>query len=267
MGEMTSRTVLLTGAAGTIGSAIRPALRARHREVRLLDMRLPPDPQPGETAVVASILDPAALEVAASGADCIVHLAGIPQDDAWPALRAANIDGTLNVFEAARHQGVRRVVFASSHHVIAFRELGTHVAIDAEFRPSGLYGATKVFGEALGGLYAAKYGIEVVCLRIAAFQPQPHNHRELLLWISPRDMAQLVLRSIEADSIGFLTVFGVSNNTRNPYERAGWEQLGYRPEDDSEHWVRTAPDLMGHPTQASDRYYGGEACLRHPVER
>jgi uronate dehydrogenase len=263
---MTSRTVLLTGAAGAIGNAIRPALRARHREVRLLDIRPPPDPQPGERLVLSDITDPAALEAAASGADCIVHLAGIPQDDAWPALRDANIDGTLNVFEAARRQGVRRVVFASSHHVIAFRELGTPVESDAELRPSGLYGATKAFGEALGRLYAAKHGIEVVCLRIAAFQLQPHDHRQLLLWISPRDMAQLVLRSIEAEPISFLTVFGVSNNTRNPYDRAGWEQLGYRPEDDSERWVGTSPDLMGHPTRASDRYYGGEACLRGPVE-
>jgi hypothetical protein len=84
---------------------------------------------------------------------------------------------------------------------------------------------------------------------------------ELLLWISPRDMAQLVLRSIEADSMGFLTAFGVSNNTPNPYERAGWEQLGYRPEDDLERWVRTTPDLMGHPTRASDPASRTSPCL------
>ena len=259
---MTSgQTIMLTGAAGAIGTAVRPALRARYREVRLLDLRPPPDLQPGEVARIADITDPIALEFAAAGADCIVHLAGIAQDDAWPKLREANIDGTLNVFEAARRQGVRRVVFASSHHVIAFRELGTPVAIDAELRPSGLYGVSKACCEALARLYAVKHGIEVVCLRIAAFQPQPQDHRQLLLWISPRDTTQLVLRSIEGKPIGFLTVFGVSDNTRNPYDRAGWDLLGYAPEDDSERWLGTSPDLMGHPTKPTDRYYGGGACL------
>jgi uronate dehydrogenase len=261
----TDRKILLTGACGVIGTAIRSALRARYSEVRLLDMHHLSDPQPGETPIVADIGNKAALKAAAAGVDSIVHLAGIAQDDAWPALRNANIDGTLNVFEVARMQSVRRVVFASSHHVVGFTEVGTKVPIDAELRPSGLYGVTKAFGEAVGRLYAIKHGIEVVCLRIAAFQPQPHDHRQLMIWISPPDMAQLVIRSVEAKPIDFLTVFGVSANTRNPYDRAGWDLLGYVPQDDSERWVGSSPDLMGKPTQESDRYYGGNACLRDPV--
>lgn len=263
---MTSdRKILLTGACGAIATAIRPALRARYSEVRLLDMRHLSDPQAGEMPIVADIGDKVALGAAAAGVDSIVHLAGIAQDETWPALRNANIDGTLNVFEVARVQGVRRVVFASSHHVIGFTELGAYVPIDAELRPSGLYGVTKAFGEALGRLYAMKHGIEVVCLRIAAFQPQPRDHRQLMIWISPRDMAQLVLRSIEAGPIRFLTVFGVSANSRNPYDKAGWDRLGYVPTDDSEQWLGSSPDLLGNPTQESDRYYGGNACLRDPV--
>ena len=262
-----ARTVLLTGAAGAIGTAIRPALRERCRELRLLDRRAPAAPQPGERVVLADITDPAALDAAADSVDCIVHLAGIAQDDTWPALRAANVDGTLNVFEAARRRGVRRVVFASSHHVVAFRPLGERVAIDAELRPTGLYGVTKAFGEALGRLYSVKHGIEVVCLRIAAFQPEPRDHRQLLLWISPRDMAQLAVRSVEAEPVDFLTVFGVSNNARNPYDRAGWDRLGYAPQDDAERWIGSSPDLLGRATKETDRFYGGEACLHGPVER
>jgi uronate dehydrogenase len=195
-----------------------------------------------------------------------VHLAGIAQEDAWPVIRDVNVEGTYNVFEAARMAGVPRVIFASSHHAVGFTRLGDHVAIDSELRPTGIYGVSKIFGEAVGRLYALKFGMSVICLRIAAFQPQPHDHRQLLLWISPRDMAQLTIRSIDAAGISFLTVFGVSGNQRNPYDRAGWDVLGYVPQDDAERFLGTSPDLMGRPTLASDRFHGGDVCLDGLVE-
>jgi uronate dehydrogenase len=163
--------------------------------------------------------------------------------------------------------GVPRVIFASSHHAVGFTRLGDHVPIDSELRPTGIYGVSKVLGEALGRLYTLKYGISVICLRIAAFQPQPHDHRQLLLWISPRDMAQLTIRSIDVAGVSFLTVFGVSGNKRNPYDRAGWDVLGYVPQDDAERFLGTTPDLMGRPTLPSDRFHGGDVCLDGLVER
>ncbi len=115
----------------------------------------------------------------------------------------------LQCHGSCRARGVRRLVFASSHQVSAFIEIGTPVALDAPYRPTGLYGISKAFGETLGRLYAIKFGLSVICLRIAAFQPQPRDHRQLLIWISPRDMAQLTVRTLEApDDVRFLAVFG-----------------------------------------------------------
>ena len=193
----------MTGAAGVIGTAIRPYLLERYRSVRLLDHRDIPLPQSGEDIVVADIRSAEAMELAMQGIDCVIHLAGIPKDDTWPALRDANIDGVHALFEAARRSNLRRVVLASSHHTIAFTPLGEFVSIDSELRPTGLYGVTKAFGEAMGRLYSLKHGLEVICLRIGAFQPVPQDHRQLFTWISPRDMAQLTIRSVDAEGVSF----------------------------------------------------------------
>jgi uronate dehydrogenase len=257
------KTILLTGAAGKIGSAIRPVLRREYARVRLLDIRPATEPLESEEAIVADIRSPDAMHEAMRDVDSVVHLAGIPDEAEWRVIRDANIDGTFNVMEAARARGVGRVVFASSHHVSALVEIGSPVALDAPYRPTGLYGVSKAFGETLGRLYAMKFGLSVICLRIAAFQPQPRDHRQLLLWISPRDMAQLTVRALEApDDVRFLAVFGVSGNDRNPYDRAGWDLLAYAPQDNSERFLGSSPGLQGHPVLPSDFYLGGELCVR-----
>lgn len=262
-----TKTVLLTGAAGAIGSAIRPHLLAKYGNLRLFDLKPVADRQPGEDAIVGDLRSPTQLRQALEGVDCVMHLAGVPREDAWPLIRDMNIEGTYNLFEAARLAGVPRVVYASSHHTIAFTPFGHRVPVDAEPRPTGLYGVSKLFGEALGRLYSLKFGLSVICLRIAAFRAEPHEHRHLSLWISPRDIAQLTIRSIDVDDVPFLTVFGVSANARNPYDRAGWDVLGYVPDDDAERYVGTVPDPASDPGRSPDRFYGGQVCLDGLVER
>src|ERR1017187_4308200 len=126
--------VLVTGAAGQIASAIRPILRSRYRSIRLADVNPVADPQPGEEVVAADICSLPAMTAAMDGVRRVVHLAAIPDEDAWPRIRDTNIDGTFNVFEAARITGAARMVYASSHHVIAFTETGNRVPIDAGYR-------------------------------------------------------------------------------------------------------------------------------------
>lgn len=260
---MKEKTILVTGAAGNIGSAIRPLLRAQYARVRLVDIKPAAEPRDGEECITADIRSPGAIHEAMRGVDGVVHLAGIPDEDEWHAIRDVNIDGTFNVMEAARARDVRRLVFASSHHVSAFAETGTRVALENPYRPTGLYAVSKAFGETLGRLYALKFGLSVICLRIAAFQPQPRDHRQLLIWISPRDMAQLTVRALEApDSVRFLSVFGVSGNDRNPYDRSGWDLLGYQPEDNSERFFGSSPGLEGRPVLQSDFWLGGNLCVR-----
>jgi uronate dehydrogenase len=262
---VTASKVLVTGAAGVIGKAVRPALRGRYDEVRLVDRVAIVDTAANERPIQADIRDIDAMAAAMDGVDCVLHLAAIPDEAAWHRIRDANIDGTFSVFEAAHRAGVVRVVFASSHHVSGFRPLGEPVAIASEPRPSSLYGVSKVFGEALARMYFDKFGISFVCLRIAAYAERPTDYRQLLLWISPRDTAQLCVRAIDATGIGFLTVFGTSANTRGTYDRAGWDRLGYQPEDDSDHSLGQSSPPSDRPLGSADRYCGGITCLE-PVK-
>lgn len=258
---MSPSCILITGAAGVIGSAIRPVLAARYPELRLLDRVMITKHGPNERVIQADIRSVHALVAAMSGVDCVLHLAAIPDEDTWPRIRDANIEGTYGVFEAARRSGVKRVVFASSHHVVGFGKLGEPVAISAEPRPSGLYGVSKLFGEALARLYSDKHGLSVICLRIAAYAVEPHSYRHLLLWISPRDTAELCRCAIESPGIRFMVVFGTSNNRRATYDRSGWDALGYRPIDDAEAFLGKLPQLTDRPTEPGDRFNGGETSV------
>jgi uronate dehydrogenase len=253
--------VLLTGASGIIGRAVRPVLRSRCDEIRLVDRVAITDAAANERPIEGDIRDLDAMTTAMDGVGCVLHLAAIPDEAPWQRIRDMNIDGTFAVFEAARRAGVARVVFASSHHVSGFRPLGDPVAVADEPRPSSLYGVSKVFGEALARMYFDKFGVSFVCLRIAAYAERPTDYRQLLLWISPRDTAQLCMRALVAPGIGFLTVFGTSANTRGTYDRAGWDRLGYRPEDDSEHFLGRPAPPSDRPIGAADRYCGGITCL------
>jgi uronate dehydrogenase len=239
------RRILITGAAGNIGRCLREGLRGRYPAIRLSDV-VPLEPaRDGEELAPADLTDMAALAAAMEGVDCVVHLGAVSVEDAWEKILPANIAGTWNVFEAARRNGVRRIVYASSHHAIGFYRRARSVDRSVPPRPDGAYGVSKVFGEAVGRLYADKHGMTVACLRIGAFQPKPRDRRLLKVWLSPHDAVQLVTRCIEAPDYHFLVVYGVSNNTRCQYLNTGIEFLGYRPEDNAEDYaaeIERAPD-------------------------
>jgi uronate dehydrogenase len=239
------RRILITGAAGNIGRCLREGLRGRYPVIRLSDVKALEPARDGEELAPADLTDMDALLQAMDGVDCVVHLGAVSVEDAWEKILPANIAGTWNVFEAARRKGVRRVVYASSHHAIGFYRRARSVDRGVPPRPDGAYGVSKVFGEAVGRLYADKHGMTVACLRIGAFQPKPRDRRILKVWLSPRDAVQLVTRCIEAPDFHFLVVYGVSNNTRCQYLNTGIEFLGYRPEDNAEDYaaeIERAPD-------------------------
>jgi uronate dehydrogenase len=156
----------------------------------------------------------------------------------WEQILEANIVGCYNVFEAARRNGIKRVVFASSSHVLGFHRRKDVIDHRAELRPDSRYGVSKVFGEALARLYVDKYGLEVCCLRIGTVQPVPTDKRRLSLWLSPRDLAQLVSIGVEHSAIKFEVVYGVSGNKRSFYDNSNATRLGYRPQDDSERYAK-----------------------------
>ena len=195
--------VLITGAAGGIGSVLREGLRGAYPVLRLSDIAPLGEAQPGEELDAADIRDGAQVEAAMEGVDAVVHLGAVSVEDAWEPIHEMNFVGTYNVFEAARRQGVKRIVFASSNHAIGYYRRTQRIGPDVPLRPDSRYGLSKMFGEGLGRLYADKHGIGCVCLRIGSFQPEPQNVRHLSTWISYRDMVHLVRRCLDAPDVHF----------------------------------------------------------------
>src|SRR4051812_9152317 len=241
-------TILLTGAAGSIGASLRERLPAFGWTVRPFDRARTPG------GVVGDIRSAADLDAALEGVGAIAHFAGQPTEAPWAVLRAANIDGMVQVFEAARRAGVRRVVYASSNHAVGFTPVAEELRPDLAPRPDTLYGVTKVFGEALGRYYVDRYGMQVACLRIGTFEDRPRHLRSLSTWLSPADCARLVDACLRSTALRYAIVWGVSANTRRTWSLDEGYRLGYLPVDDAERFAGSLPDAEAHP---SDAFVGG----------
>jgi uronate dehydrogenase len=241
------RRVLLTGAAGRIASAVRPELRSLAGEVVLTDRVAVDDVAAGERFVRAELPDPAPWGELAAGCDAVVHLGAVPDESAFDVLAGPNLHGAFHVLDAARRAGVRRVVLASSGRATGFYRVGERLDGEATPRPDGLYAATKAFAEALGRMYADKFGLEVVALRIGTFLERPTTERDLSTWLSPGDARRLVRAALTGPVDGFLAVYGVSAN-----QRAWWDlppALGYMPQDDAEAYADEVVPGDGIPFQ------------------
>jgi uronate dehydrogenase len=249
------KTILITGAAGDVGTHLRRELAGRYK-LRLSDLR-PLKPAKGEKFAHADISNMAHALRITRGVDAIVHLGGYSVEGPWEGILSANIIGCYNVFEAARRNGVKRILFATSNHAVGFYPRKQIIDHCVYIKPDGRYGVSKVFGEALGSAYSDKYGMQVFNIRIGNVNPAPIDKRRLSIWLSPRDLAQLVTIGIEHPDIRFEIVYGVSRNTRSWYDNSNAYRLGYQPQDDSE--VCAAEILVkegpGHPI--GDLYQGG----------
>jgi uronate dehydrogenase len=241
-------TVLLTGAAGTIGTSLRASLPELGWTVRSFDRTA------GDGITVGDVTNPADLDAIVAGADLIVHLAGQPTEAPWPVIRDANIEGSYQLFEAARRHGVRRVVYASSNHATGFTPLAPDLPADTPVRPDTLYGVSKAFGEALARYYVERYGFAVACLRIGTFGERPPDQRALSTWLSPSDCARLVDACLRSDALDFALVWGISANTRRTWSLAAGNALGYFPVDDAEAF---ADEVSAGPAYPSDSFVGG----------
>src|SRR5215472_13730839 len=243
---MTKARVLVTGLSGLIGRALRKEIGERF-ELSALN-RSAVDGVPCHRADIVS-LD--AIRPAFEGVDTVVHLAAQLGSASWEALRDTNVTGTYNVFEAARQAKVKRVVFASSGATVSgieseppYRDLVagrydgltswpmlTHLS---PVRPSGLYGVSKVWGEALGRHYADAHGLSVICIRIGRVhaEDRPLSARDFSVWCSQRDIARLFEHAVAApESVRYDIVFGTSRNRwgyrdlEHPRALLGWEPL------------------------------------------
>lgn len=237
------KRILITGAAGTIGTVLRAGLRGRYPAIRLTDIADLGAAGPGEEIVTADLCDLAQMEAAMAGVDGVVHFGGTAQEADWDSVHANNIIGLYNTYEAARRQGVSRIVFASSNHAIGYYRRSRTIDHDVAPRPDTRYGVSKVFGEAVARLYADKHGIGSACLRIGSFQKRPLNVRMLSTWISHGDMVRLVQSCLDAPELHFEIVYGASANSRSWWDNSAATRLGYAPEDNAEDY---AEELIAH---------------------
>ena len=175
-----------------------------------------------------------------------------------------NINGTYTVFEAARRAGVPRVVFASSNHAVGFHTPDEYpLPEDVTALPDTYYGVSKVAGEGLGALYAKRYGLDVICVRILSCFPEPPNLRALSTWLSPDDAGRLFEACLAVEKPGYRIVYGVSANTRGGWVSLdGARALGYEPQDDAEVYFAELTAEFG-PIDPADpvfTYLGGPFC-------
>jgi uronate dehydrogenase len=254
------RRILITGAAGLIGSSLRQGLRGSFPHIRLADIMPIEADHAGEESLVADLHDMEAAHAATAGIDCVVHLAGVPREAPWEPILRNNIEATYNLFEAARRNGVRRIVFASSNHAVGFYRADRDVDAAMPVRPDSRYGVSKVFGEALGRLYADKHGMDVACLRIGSFRKRPENARQLATWISPRDLVALVRCCIEAPPYHFIVLYGVSANARARWRDEARRLVSFVPQDNAETFASAVTQPAGEGL--ANLFHGGDTCVQ-----
>jgi uronate dehydrogenase len=254
--------VLVTGAAGAIGSALRKLLPPVYPDLVFSDIVKPGDLAAGQVFKPADLSDLAQVEAICEGVEGILHFGGHSVEGPWNTILQSNIIGCYNLFEAARRKGVKRVVFASSNHAIGFYPRHHRIGADVTARPDSRYGVSKVFGEAVGALYADKHGLKVTCLRIGNFGDKPIDHRRLSIWLKPEDLAQLCRIGLEHPDIRFEILYGVSDNERSWWDNHRAYDLGYRPagrgEDYAEYAFAEQAKLP--PDPISDFFQGGTFC-------
>jgi uronate dehydrogenase len=256
------QTVLVTGAAGGIGTRLRQLLRGVYPNIRLSDLKQPADLAADEIFVAADLANMAEVERVVAGVNGIVHLGGFSVEGPWDTILQSNIIGCYNLFEAARRHGVERVVFASSNHAVGFYPRQRKIGVDAPVRPDSRYGVSKAFGEALAALYAYKHGIKVTSIRIGNFGDAPVDRRRLSIWLAPQDLLQLIRIGLEHPDIRCEIFYGASDNARAWWDNATAFRFGYRPqgraEDHSAQALAADAKLAADPI--GDWYQGGPFC-------
>jgi uronate dehydrogenase len=253
-----SGPLLLTGAAGKLGGHLRGHLAGRPGGLRSTDIRPFGPPLPGEEIVLADLADGAAMDRLVAGAGAIVHFGAIGVEDNFDQILKANIQGMYNLLEAARRYEIRRIVFASSIHVIGLHPTTLVGTAETPARPDSYYGVSKAFGENLARLYVEKAGLEIACLRIGVAAPEPKTPRNLWTWLSLADLCRLIDACLMAPDLRFAVVYGVSDNRRRWWDNAG-SPIDFRPEDDAEvHLGRILPDgEIPAADRASLAFHGG----------
>jgi uronate dehydrogenase len=253
--------ILITGAAGDVGTRLRKLLKGVY-SLRVSDIRKPADLGADDEFVAADLGDYEQTKQITAGIDGIVHLGGYSVEGPWETIHKSNIVGCYNLFEAAYRSGVKRIVFASSNHAVGFYPRDRKIGVDVTVRPDSRYGVSKAFGEAVGALYADKHGLQVTCIRIGNVGDKPLDKRRLSIWVKPEDLAQLIRIGLEHPDIRFEIFYGASDNEAGWWDNSNARRFGYRPQFRSEDFrdeaMAAQAKLPADPV--GDRFQGGPFC-------
>ncbi len=228
------KKLLMTGAAGGLGQALRERLKANCSTLRLSDRVAFGAAGKDEEVVMADLADADAVHAMVEGVEAIVHFGGVSVEGPFGPILQANILGLYNLYEAARKHGVKRIVFASSNHVTGFYRQGETINADAPPRPDGLYGLSKAFGEDLSRFYFDRYGIETACVRIGSSFPEPKDRRMLASWLSFDDLHRLITACLTTPVLGHSIIFGMSDNAVTWWDNSRARHIGFVPKDSSD---------------------------------
>ncbi|MGV8843457.1 MAG: NAD-dependent epimerase/dehydratase family protein [Pseudomonas sp.] len=251
--------LLLTGAAGGLGKVLREGLRPYANILRVSDIvNMAPATGTHEEVQVCDLADKAAVHQLVEGVDAILHFGGVSVERPFEEILGANICGVFHIYEAARRHGVKRVIFASSNHVIGFYKQNESIDGNAARRPDSYYGLSKSYGEDMASFYFDRYGIETVSIRIGSSFPEPHNRRMMSTWLSFRDLVQLIERALYTPNVGHTVVYGMSDNQNVWWDNHLATHLGFQPQDSS---VVFSAKIEAQPMPAADDpamvYQGG----------
>ena len=260
--------ILMTGAAGGLGRAMRDRLKANCTVLRLSDRMEFGAAQAHEEIILVDLADADAVLAMVQDVDAVVHFGGISVEGPFGPILQANILGAYNLYEAARKQGTKRIVFASSNHVTGYYRQSETITADQPPRPDGLYGVSKAFGEDLSRFYFDRYGIETACVRIGSSFPEPKDRRMLASWLSYDDLHRLISACLTTPVLGHSIIFGMSDNAVTWWDNSRARHIGYLPKDSSDVfrdavYARTSnPDLHDPVAQ----FQGGGFVVAGPFE-
>jgi uronate dehydrogenase len=226
--------LLLTGAGGNLGQELRPRLKAYCDVLRVSHRRDLGAAAPGEEVHTAALEDADQMMALLDGVSAVVHMGGVSTEQPWAPILAGNIVGMVNLYEAARLKGVKRIVFASSNHVTGFYRQDEVVNTRMPPKPDGFYGLSKAFGEDLAQLYWDRWGIETVSIRIGSSFTEPKDRRMLATYLSYDDLERLIVAALTAPIVGHSIIYGMSDNQTTWWDNTHAKHIGYRPQDSSD---------------------------------
>ena len=251
--------VALTGARGQLGTVLRAELLRRGIDLRSAGGSKPLAPLvEGEDICFGDLRDRAVVDRVLEGVDVVIHLAGTSVERPLPEIIENNLRGLYELYEGARRHHVRRIVFASSNHAFGMYSVDDKLDPGCEFRPDGFYGPSKVWGEEMTRMYWDKHGIEGVSIRIGSCLPRPTEFRHLSTWFGHDDFFHMIDRCLNVPDVGYLAVWGISNNTRR-YWNFGEDEatLGYVPKQDAEIYAAEILKQKNPLDPTAQRYQGG----------